>query len=108
MSKQYEKGKALFEHYKGLYMQHLEGKTPSNVSSDELQYAIEVVEIANGKYGECAGVPSEAAMWELLEKAEGQKRKVGFIEYATERTDAATGMVMPYCTQDAEGYIGIL
>lgn len=89
-------------------MQYRFGTVQHGVSKNELEYAIEIMEIMAGKYGECAGIPSEEYMCELLEKAAQQKRKVGYIQHSHQRTDTATGMVITSEYIDNNGYIGIL
>lgn len=89
-------------------MQYRFGTVQHGVSKNELAYAIEIMEIMAGKYGECAGIPSEEYMCELLEKAAQQKRKVGYIQHTHKRIDAATGMDIVSEFIDNSGYIGIL
>lgn len=89
-------------------MQYRFGTVQHDVSKNELEYAIEIMEIMAGKYGESAGIPSEEYMCELLEKAAQQKRKVGYIQHSHQRTDTATGMVITSEYIDNNGYIGIL
>jgi|MucameStandDraft_1065616.scaffolds.fasta_scaffold00395_43 hypothetical protein len=108
MSQQYTTGKALYDRYSELYKQHIFGTVPAGVSQSELEYAIEIMEIMAGKYGEDAGIPSEEYMCELLEKAHTNKSRVGYIERNSSRIDAATGMEITTAGVDNFGYIGIL
>lgn len=108
MNERHPKGKALYAHYNELYNQHKLGTVPASVTKSELEYAIEIMEIMAGKYGEDAGIPTEDYMCELLEKAHNSKRRVGYVEHSTLRTDAATGMVIVSDSVDGAGYIGIL
>lgn len=117
MSEQYSKGHAMLERYKTIYQQHRFGNvfqlkhpnvTPVEATDEEKEYAFEIVEILNGKYGEDCEVPTEEYMAELLEKAAANKRKVGYVQREPQRVDAATGMVITDSRIDGCGYIGIL
>ena len=117
MSQQYAKGHALLERYKTIYQQNRFGcaykiahpnATLIKTTADEQEYAFEIVEILNGKYGEDCCVPTEDYMAELLEKAAASKRKVGYVQRQSQRVDAATGMVITDSRIDGCGYIGIL
>lgn len=107
----------MLERYKTIYQQNRFGgafklKHPNaeliEVTPDEQAYAFEIVEILNGKYGEDCEVPTEDYMAELLEKAAANKSKVGYVQRQSNRTDAATGMVIADSRIDGCGYIGIL
>lgn len=116
MNKKFAKGYAILERYKVIYHQNRYGNifkltnpnsTMIQVTPEEKKYAIEVIEILNGKYGEDCGVPTEEYMAELLQKADELKRKVGFVPNKT-KVDVTTGISIPNNRLDGSGYIGIL
>lgn len=108
MDKKYTRGHNLIERYRAIYRQTLwkddyiklyPNSELIKTTIEEEKYAIEIIDIIKGKYAEGCGAISEDEMAELLEKAEVQNRKVGFIRYSDEITKDWI---------DNEGYIGIL
>ena len=108
MDKKYTRGHALINRYKNIYEQTLFKETYFRFNPNaelikttpaEKKYAIEIIDIIDGKYAEGGGAISEDEMAKLLEKAEAQNRKVGFIRYPDEIANEWL---------DCEGYIGIL
>lgn len=116
MNKKFAKGYAVLERCKIIYRQNKYGDifkltNPDTeiiqVTPEEKEYAIEIIEILQGKYGEDCGIPTEEYMAELLQKADALKRRVGFVQRETE-INATTGIIIPNHRLDESGYIGIL
>lgn len=105
-----ERFKTIYQQYRfsNVFLLKHPNVTPVKATDEEKQYAFEIVEILNGKYGEDCAVPTEEYMAELLEKADANKRKVGYVQRQPQRTDAATGLVITDNRVDGCGYIGII
>lgn len=108
MSEKLVRGYALIEHYRKIYEQNLfedyyfvlhPNEEPIKTTKEELDYAVEITEIMQGKYAECSEMPSANYMAKLLEAAEKQGRKVGYISFPYD-------IIKDRC--DGTGYIGVI